>query len=63
MENNASHGTKQQFPGETHNKPENTNATKNPPKNRIKMKTKNGQPLHIIVHKLENSPISSNTPT
>jgi len=24
------------------------------------MKTKNGQPLRIIVHKLENSPISSN---
>jgi hypothetical protein len=32
MENNTSHGTKQQFPGETHNKPENTDATKNPPK-------------------------------
>jgi hypothetical protein len=32
MENNTSHGTKQQFPGETRNKPENTNATKIPPK-------------------------------
>ena len=32
MENNTRHGMKQQFPGETHNKPENTNATKNPPK-------------------------------
>jgi len=32
MEDNTSHVTKQQFPGETHNKPENTNATKNPPK-------------------------------
>jgi len=32
MEYNTSHGMKQQFPRETHNKPENTNATKNPPK-------------------------------
>jgi hypothetical protein len=32
MENNTNHDTKQQFPGETHNKPENTNATNNPPK-------------------------------
>ena len=62
MENNKSHGTKQQFPGEIHNKPENKNATKIH-QNRIKMKTKNGQPLHIIVHKLENPPISSNIPT
>jgi hypothetical protein len=51
MENNTSHGMKQQLPRETHNKPENTNATKKSTKNRIKMKTKNGQLLHTIVHK------------
>jgi hypothetical protein len=51
MEDNTSHGTKQ-FPGETCNKPDNTNATKNPPINRIKVKTKNGQNLHTTVHKL-----------
>jgi len=32
MEDNTSHGTKQQLPGEIHSKFESTNATKSPPK-------------------------------
>jgi ABC-type uncharacterized transport system involved in gliding motility auxiliary subunit len=54
MEDNRNHGTKQ-LPREIHKKkPGSTNATKSPTKNRIKTKTKNEQPSHTTVQKLEN---------